>query len=59
MEIKTSRFVTSVAKAEDLKDFGLTEIAVAGTSNVGKSTFINCVTGRKKLAKASVTPGRT
>ena len=35
------------------------EIAVAGRSNVGKSSFINMLTGRKKLAKTSATPGRT
>ncbi|MDE6550978.1 MAG: ribosome biogenesis GTP-binding protein YihA/YsxC [Clostridia bacterium] len=59
MDIKTSRFVTSVAKSEDLKDFNLDEVAVAGRSNVGKSTFINYITGRKALAKTSATPGKT
>ncbi len=59
MDIKTSGFVTSVAKAEDLKDFGLDEVAVAGRSNVGKSTFINYITCRKALAKTSATPGKT
>ncbi len=35
------------------------EVAFAGRSNVGKSSLINAVTGRKALARASVTPGRT
>lgn len=59
MQIKTAQFVTSVARAESLKDFGVGEIAVAGRSNVGKSTFINYLTGRKGLAKTSSTPGKT
>ena len=59
MEIKTAKFVTSVASADNIKDFGVDEIAVAGRSNVGKSSFINYLTGRKGLAKTSSTPGKT
>lgn len=40
-------------------DFGLPEIAVVGRSNVGKSSFINCLANQHKLAKTSSTPGRT
>ena len=38
---------------------GIPEIALVGRSNVGKSSLINSITGRKKLAKTSKTPGRT
>ena len=35
------------------------EVAFAGRSNVGKSSLVNAMTGRKKLARASTEPGRT
>lgn len=38
---------------------GLPQIAVAGKSNVGKSTMINCLCRRNKLARTSATPGKT
>ncbi len=38
---------------------GLPEVAVLGRSNVGKSSFINCLVGRRKLARTSSTPGKT
>ena len=41
------------------EDNGLLEIAVAGRSNVGKSSLINTLTNRKQLARVSNTPGRT
>jgi GTP-binding protein len=50
--------VTSVADSAKLLD-DLPEIAFVGRSNVGKSSFINCLTNRNKLAKASSEPGRT
>ncbi len=63
MKITNAEFITSIAALSKYKEasarYECPEICVAGRSNVGKSTFINCITGRKKLAKASVTPGRT
>ena len=59
MIIKSAEFVTSVASQSKLQDFGLPEFAFVGRSNVGKSSLINALTNRKKLAKASSTPGRT
>ncbi|NQV20674.1 MAG: YihA family ribosome biogenesis GTP-binding protein [Rhodospirillales bacterium] len=53
------RFVMSAATLEGLPEPGLTEIAFAGRSNVGKSSLINALTGRKTLARTSNTPGRT
>ncbi|HEV2530367.1 ribosome biogenesis GTP-binding protein YihA/YsxC [Phenylobacterium sp.] len=44
---------------EGLPDADLPEVAFAGRSNVGKSSLINAVTGRLKLARASNEPGRT
>lgn len=57
--VKKAEFVTSIADEKSLKDFGIPEIAVAGKSNVGKSSFINFFTGRNKLARTSGEPGRT
>lgn len=58
MIVKDARFVVSVADSAKLLD-DLPEIAFVGRSNVGKSSFINCLTNRAKLAKASSEPGRT
>lgn len=52
-------FLLSAPQLKFLPDPGLPEIAFAGRSNVGKSSLINAVTGRKAIARASVTPGRT
>jgi GTP-binding protein len=54
-----ARFLTSAAKAEDLPPEGAPELAFAGRSNVGKSSAINALAGRKRLAFFSKTPGRT
>src|SRR4051812_14005813 len=52
-------FVTGADKVESLPDPTLPEIAFAGRSNVGKSSLINALLGRKALARTSHTPGRT
>lgn len=57
--IKQARFIVSVADAKEIKDFGAPEIAIAGKSNVGKSSFINFMVNQSHLAKTSSEPGRT
>ena len=58
MEIKTAEFVTSMSVYKP-PEAPLPQIAVAGKSNVGKSSLINCLCRRKALAKTSATPGKT
>src|SRR5205085_9325601 len=52
-------FLMGAAKIEQLPDASLPEAAFAGRSNVGKSSLINALVGRKGLARASSEPGRT
>jgi len=52
-------FYKGVTKLEDLPCRELPEIAFIGRSNVGKSSLINALTQKKKLARTSKTPGRT
>ncbi len=57
--IKNATFITSAAKAEQFIKASKPMVAVWGKSNVGKSSFINMLANRKKLAKTSSEPGRT
>ena len=52
-------FLLSAPQLKFLPDPVVPEVAFAGRSNVGKSSLLNALTGRKSLARASVTPGRT
>ncbi len=52
-------FVKSVFESNLKPNKNLPEIALCGRSNVGKSSFINCLFNKKNLAKTSSTPGKT
>jgi GTP-binding protein len=52
-------FLRAAARAADFPPPGPAEIAFAGRSNVGKSSAINAIVGRRSLARTSKTPGRT
>lgn len=52
-------FLKSAPKLEFLPNPTVPEVAFAGRSNVGKSSLINALTGRRAIARTSVTPGRT
>ena len=59
MQITDPTFITSAASPSQFIKSDKPVIAVAGKSNVGKSSFINALAGMKKLARTSDTPGRT
>ncbi len=57
--MKNISFIKSVAKVNQLPKLILPEIVLAGRSNVGKSSFINNIFGRKNIALTSSSPGKT
>lgn len=59
MEILSAEFVVSNTKVEKCPQDNLPEYAFIGRSNVGKSSLINMLTKRPKLAMTSSTPGKT
>ena len=59
MKINTAEFVVSNSKVAKCPNSPLPEYAFIGRSNVGKSSLINMLTGRKNLAKTSAKPGKT
>ncbi len=59
MKLLDAEFLVSAHAASDLPPPTFAEVAFAGRSNVGKSSLINALLGRRKLAHTSSTPGRT
>jgi GTP-binding protein len=59
MKVTKTEFVTSAVKAIQYPTEALPEFALAGRSNVGKSSLLNCLIGRKNLARTSSKPGKT
>lgn len=59
MLIKNPEFKISAVKPSQYPDDGLPQIVLVGKSNVGKSSFINTMINRKKLARTSSEPGKT
>lgn len=59
MEIKSAEFVISNSQIDKCPQHSMPEYAFIGRSNVGKSSLINMLTGRKGLAMTSATPGKT
>jgi len=59
VKIDTAELLTSCAQSVDFPDPGAPEVAFLGRSNVGKSSLINRLVRRKKLARTSSTPGKT
>jgi len=57
--IQNADIITSAVREEQYPDLPLPEVAIAGRSNVGKSSLINTLLNRKKLARTSSKPGRT
>ncbi|GMQ83148.1 MAG: ribosome biogenesis GTP-binding protein YihA/YsxC [Rhodothermia bacterium] len=59
MDFREATFVTGAVSMAGMPRDGLSEVAFVGRSNVGKSSLINMLLGRKSLARTSGTPGKT
>ena len=59
MNIQNTEFVISAAKKADFPRDQLPQVVFAGRSNVGKSSVINCLLGRKNFARVGNSPGKT
>lgn len=59
MIIKNPRFEVSAVKESQYPKNGLPEVVLVGKSNVGKSSFVNTMINRRKLARTSSEPGKT
>lgn len=59
MIIKNAEFIISAVKPAQYPKDNRSEVAFVGRSNAGKSSLVNTITNRKKLAKTSSTPGKT
>ena len=59
MDYIDAKFLLTAVKPSQYPDTLVPEVAFVGRSNVGKSSLINCLTNRTKLARTSSTPGKT
>ena len=59
MKIRDAEFTISAVSPKQYPDDELPEIVLVGKSNIGKSSYINTLTNRKRLARTSSTPGKT
>lgn len=59
LRVTNAEFIKGAVRWDDLPDDGRPEVAFIGRSNVGKSSLLNTVVGRRALARTSGTPGKT
>lgn len=59
MKITSAEFIKGIRGTNAIMQDGVPQVAFLGRSNVGKSSTINALTGRKSLVKSSATPGKT